>query len=80
MKKAALDAQHKEYQCCINELAELKENMNSQALEDSIENVLERESKMILADEAALKVAVEAMGLGNGGKNSILYRKQILPQ
>lgn len=80
MKKAALDAQREEYQRRINELAELEENMNSRALEDSIENVLERESQMILADEAALKAAAEAMGLGNGGKHSILYSKQISPR
>lgn len=79
-KKEALDAQREEYQRRIDELAELEENMNLQAAEDSIENVLERESQMILEDEATLNAAAVAMGLGNGGKHFILYREQISPR
>lgn len=62
-QKAALDEQKEKYQCRINELAELEEDINLQAVEDSIENVLERESQMILVDEAAFKAAAGAMGL-----------------
>ena len=79
-KKAALDAQQEEYQRHIDELADLEENLDLQAEEDSIENVLERESQMIMADEATLKVAAAAMGLGSNGKHLISYDKQGSPR
>ena len=62
-KKAELDAQRDEYQCCVNELAELEEDINSWEIENSMENILERESLMILADEAAIKAAAAEVGL-----------------
>lgn len=66
-KKAELDAQRDEYQRRVNELAELEEDINSREIENSMENILERESLMILADEAAIKAAAAEVGL-NGGK------------
>ena len=77
-QKAALDEQKEKYQCRINELAELEEDINLQAVEDCIENVLERESQMILADEAAFKAAAGAMGL-DGSKHLILCSDQSSP-
>ena len=35
-KKAELDAQRDEYQCCVNELAELEEDINSWEIENSM--------------------------------------------
>ena len=54
-KKAELDAQRDEYQRRVNELAELEEDINSREIENSMENILEKESLMILADEAAVR-------------------------
>ena len=67
-KKAELDAQRDEYQRRVNELAELEEDINSREIENSMENILEKESLMILADEAAFKAAAAEVGL-NGGKH-----------
>ena len=78
-QKAALDEQKEKYQRRINELAELEEDINLQAKEDSIENVLERESQMILADEAAFEAAAGAMGL-DGSKHLILCADQSSPR
>ena len=78
-KKAALDAQQAEYQRHIDELAELEENLDLRAEEDSIENVLERESQMILADEETFKAAAAEMGLGSDGKHLVLHDKRGSP-
>ena len=78
-QKAALDAQKEEYQRRSDELAELEEDMDLQAAEDSIENVLERESQMILEDEATFKAAAGAMGLVDGSKHLVLWCKQSSP-
>lgn len=65
-KQAELAAQKDEYQRHINELAELEESIKSREIEGSMENVLEKESLMILADEAAFKAAAVEVGLDRG--------------
>lgn len=67
-KQAELAAQKDEYQRHIDELAELEESIKSREIEESMENILEKESLMILADEAAFKAAAVEVGL-DGGKH-----------